>query len=149
QQTWRADASGAIEYCNQHLADYLGKSVEEFSGDGLFRVLHPEDEAIFRLAWREALETGGNFEVQVRVRDASGSYRWFLVRSIPQRNEDGTIARWYAIHIDVEEQHQAQLSLVDAHEKQARIAHTLGLAEMAASIAHELNQPLTAVITHA
>jgi PAS domain S-box-containing protein len=149
QQIWRADVSGSIEYCNHHLIEYLGKPLEEISGEGFFRTLHPEDEPIFRHAWQAALESGGNFEVQVRVRNAVETYRWFLVRSIPQRNEDGSIARWYGIHIDIEEQYQAQQNLANEHEKQARIAHTLSMAEMAASIAHELNQPLTAVMTHA
>jgi PAS domain S-box-containing protein len=149
QQIWRADASGSIEYCNQHLVDYLGIPAPEASGDDFFRILHPEDEPIFRHGWRAALAMGANFETEVRVRNRAGTYRWFLVRSIPQRTEDGKIARWYGIHIDIDEQHKAQQSLARAHEEQARIAHTLSMAEMAASIAHELNQPLTAVMTHA
>ena len=78
-----------------------------------------------------------------------GGYRWFLVRSIPQRSEDGRIARWYGIHIDIEQQHSAQQNLVQAQDDLARLQRSLSMAEMAASIAHELNQPLTAVVTHA
>ena len=59
------------------------------------------------------------------------------------------INRWYGIHIDIEEQRRAQQSLMLAQENLSRLTHTLGMAEMAASIAHELNQPLTAVVTHA
>ena len=62
---------------------------------------------------------------------------------------DGAVARWYGIHIDIEEQRRAQQSLADAQKEQSRISHLLSMAEMAASIAHELNQPLTAVVTHA
>ena len=83
------------------------------------------------------------------MRGADGVYRWFLVRSIPQRSEDGRIARWYGIHIDIEEQHRAQQNLIQAQEDLSRLARTMSMAEMAASIAHELNQPLTAVVTHA
>jgi C4-dicarboxylate-specific signal transduction histidine kinase len=83
------------------------------------------------------------------VRGADGIYRWFLARSIPQRSEDGEIARWYGIHIDIEQQHSAQQSLVQAQDDLTRLLRTLSMAEMAASIAHELNQPLTAVVTHA
>jgi len=149
QQIWRADASGKIEYCNQHLVDYLGIPAREACDDNFFRILHPEDESIFRHGWQAALVTGANFEIEARIRNRAGIFRWFLVRSIPQRTEDGKIARWYGIHIDIEEQHKAQQSLARAHEEQVRIAHTLSMAEMAASIAHELNQPLTAVMTHA
>jgi PAS domain S-box-containing protein len=149
QQIWRADAAGRIEYCNQHLIEYLGSQMEEQCGEAFFSALHPEDEALFRRGWRAALESGGKFEVEARVRGADSVYRWFLVRSIPQRAESGEIARWYGIHIDIEEQRRAQQNLAAAQDRFSQLTHTLGMAEMAASIAHELNQPLTAVVTHA
>jgi PAS domain S-box-containing protein len=149
QQIWRADASGRIEYCNQHLRDYIGPAINTLEGESFFDILHPEDAELFRQGWESALVVGGRFEVKVRVRGADDRYRWFLVRSIPQRSRDGQIERWYGIHIDIEEQHRAQQSLVVAQEDLSRLSHTLSMAEMAASIAHELNQPLTAVVTHA
>ncbi|MGC1461980.1 MAG: ATP-binding protein [Terracidiphilus sp.] len=149
QQLWRTDASGKIEYCNQHLCDYLGMRNEALKGEAFFSVLHPEDEPLFRAGWHEALQSGSRFEIEARVRDADSVYRWFLVRSIPQRSRDGQIARWYGIHIDIEQQRHAQQSLVQAQDDLARLMRSLSMAEMAASIAHELNQPLTAVVTHA
>jgi len=149
QQIWRADAAGRIEYCNQHLRNYVGERGTSLEGEFFFDVLHPEDAVLFRQGWESALVTGGRFEVKVRVRGSDDGYRWFLVRSIPQRSEDGAIARWYGIHIDIEEQHKAQQSLVIAQDDLSRLSRTLSMAEMAASIAHELNQPLTAVVTHA
>lgn len=149
QQIWRTDDAGRIEYCNRHLRDYLGREAESIKEEVLFDVIHPEDRPLFRLGWQKALAMGDRFEVEVRVRGADYIYRWFLVRSIPQRSEDGRIARWYGIHIDIEEQRRAQQSLSRAQEDLSRLSHTLSMAEMAASIAHELNQPLTAVVTHA
>ena len=149
QQIWRADAGGSIEYCNQHLRDYIGKPMEQLRGEAFFHALHPEDELLFRQAWQTALARGGQFEVEARVCGGDGVYHWFLVRSIPQRAEDGRIARWYGTHIDIEQQHRAQQKLALAQEELAQLSRTMSLAEMAASIAHELNQPLTAVVTHA
>lgn len=149
QQIWRADAKGNVEYCNGHLLSYLGQPTELLQGESFFNVFHALDEPIVRQAWRAALETRNNFEAEARVRSGGGSYRWFLVRAIPQLAGDGVVARWYGIHIDIEEQRQAQRSLAAAQEEQSRVSHLLSMAEMAASIAHELNQPLTAVVTHA
>ena len=149
QQIWRAFASGEIEYCNQHLRDYVGEDQSALVGESFFSILHPEDAVLFRQGWESALVAGGRFEVKVRVRAEDGTYRWFLVRSLPQRAEDGSIARWYGIHIDIEDQQQAQQNLASAQEDLSRLSRTLSMAEMAASIAHELNQPLTAVVTHA
>ena len=149
QQIWRADASGQVEYCNQHLLDYIGGSAETLRDGSFFSILHAEDASHFRQGWEAALAAGGRFEVEVRVRGADGGFRWFLVRGIPQRSQDSQITHWYGIHIDVEERHRTQQGLLSAHEDLSRFSRTTSLAEMAASIAHELNQPLTALATHA
>jgi PAS domain S-box len=149
QQIWRANASGHIEYCNQHLRVYIGKFADEALGAAFFGILHPEDEPLYRQEFEQALTTGSSFEVEARVRGADGKYRWFLARAIPQHTEEGEIARWYGIHIDIEAQRRAQQNLMDAQDNLARLSRVLSMAEMAASIAHELNQPLTAVVTHA
>lgn len=149
QQIWRADDEGRIEHCNQHLRDYTGRKMNDLAGEAFFRILHPEDAPLYLQGWQAALAMGNRFEEEARVRGADGVYRWFLARSIPQRSEDGRIARWYGIHIDIEEQYRAQQNLILAQEDLSRLSRTMSMAEMAASIAHELNQPLTAVVTHA
>lgn len=149
QQIWRANADGRIDYCNRHLCDYIGSSMEALLGEAVFDSIALEDEVLFRQGWSAAVASGSNFEAEVRIRGAAGLYRWFLVRSIAQRSEDGRIACWYGIHIDIEEQRRAQVKLVTAQADLSRLSRTLSMAEMAASIAHELNQPLTAVVTHA
>jgi len=149
QQLWRADAAGRIEYCNHHLCDYIGRIIETQGSESFFDVIHPEDRLLFLQGWQAALASGDKFEVEVRVRAANGIYRWFLVRSISQRSEEGEISCWYGIHIDIEQQHRAQQHLGQAQDELAHLQRSLSMAEMAASIAHELNQPLTAVVTHA
>jgi PAS domain S-box-containing protein len=149
QQIWRADGLGNVEYCNGHLLVYLGHPAALLLGEAFFKIFHRADEAPIRQTWRAAVESKNTFETEARIRGANGGYRWFLVRAFPQIDANGAVARWYGIHIDIEEQRRAQQSLVEAQEEQFRIAHLLSMAEMAASIAHELNQPLTAVVTHA
>jgi len=149
QQIWRADTSGRIEYCNRYLRDYVGASAESLLGESFLSILHEEDAPLFRQGWETALAAGGKFEAEARVRGGDGRYRWFLVRSLPHRSDDGQIARWYGIHVDIEERHSTQQRLLSAHEDLSRFSRTMSLAEMAASIAHELNQPLTALVSHA
>jgi PAS domain S-box-containing protein len=149
QQIWRADTSGCVDYCNQHLLDYTGGSAGSLQGESFFNILHADDLHGFSKEWEAALAAGGGFEAEARVQRADGAYRWFLIRGIPQRSQDGQIARWYGIHIDIEERHRTQQRILSAHEDLSRFSRTISLAEMAASIAHELNQPLTALVTHA
>jgi hypothetical protein len=149
QQMWSAGANGEIEYCNQYLIDYIGTPVEGLLSEAFFNFLHPVDERLFRQSWNFALVSGAEFEVEVRMLGADDAYRWFLIRSMPQLSVDGKITRWYGIHIDIEQQYRAQQGLIVAQEELSRLSRTLSLGELAASIAHELNQPLTAVATHA
>lgn len=148
QQIWRASATGQVEYCNRPLTEYLGELLEG-SGFTLASAIHPEDAGLFAECWEEARAAGSKFEVQARVRDGRGEFRWFLIRGNPQLKADGSIARWYGVHIDIEERHRAQEALLAAQESLAGLSRTMSLAEMAASIAHELNQPLTALVADA
>ena len=149
QQIWSADAKGTIEYCNRDLLAYIGKGMRELQGEAFFSIFHPEDASPFRESWESARTAVGNFEVQARIRGANGAYRWFLVRGLPQRAVDGKLLRWYGIHVDIENQQRAQHRLHVAQEFLSRTTRTTSMAEMAASIAHELNQPLTALATDA
>ena len=149
QQMWSATADGMMDYSNQHLVEALGAPLNGPLPEALPRILHPVDERLVRHAWNAALADEHPFEIEARIHMADGAYRWFLIRGMPQRSVDGKLARWFGIHIDIEQQHRAQQGLIEAHDELSRSARSLSLGEMAASIAHELNQPLTAVVTHA
>jgi PAS domain S-box-containing protein len=146
QQIWRTTASGSLEYCNRNLSEYLGKEAHEL-GDGVFAsILHPEDGPLFMQSWDAARESARPFEVQARVRNAEGGYRWFLIRANPQMGAKGEIVCWYGVHIDIEEQQRTHQALLISQEKLSGFSRVMTMAEMAASIAHELNQPLTALV---
>jgi PAS domain S-box-containing protein len=149
QQIWRANANGAIEYCNRDLIEFTGRSIEKLQGEELFAIFHASDLPIVRRTWNSARRTGTHFEVESRVRDAGGNYRWFLIRGIPQRTANGEVSSWYGVHIDIEERYRAEQALRVAQGDSARWLRTMSMAEMAASVAHELKQPLTALIAQA
>lgn len=149
QQIWRADSCGTIEYVNHNLREYLGVSEDQLLGDRLFQTLHVRDAFLVQDGWKRALETGTLFEVRARILNADAEYRWFLIRAFPQRSEDGTIIRWYGLHIDIENREREQQSLTARQERLSRLSRNLSMSEIAVSIAHELNQPMTALVSHA
>lgn len=149
QQIWTAKADGTVEYCNQHLLNFLGCSAEEMRERDFIFVLHPDDRDAFQETWAQAINSGMTFEGEWRIRGAHGQFRWFLVRSIPQVSTDGTIACWYGTHIDIEERRRAEQALLEAQLELSHISRTLSMGELTAFFAHELNQPLTAVLTNA
>jgi formate hydrogenlyase transcriptional activator len=61
--------------------------------------------------WREMLATGEAGEVEARLRRHDGSFRWFLFRGEPLRDETGTIVRWYGTSTDIEDLKQAEEKL--------------------------------------
>jgi PAS domain S-box-containing protein len=149
QQMWSADAEGRIEYCNQDLIRYIGRPASGPLAEAFAGILHSVDERIFRQICRSALAEGRAFEVDARIQGADDVYRWFLIRSIPQHSTDGKVTHWHGIHIDIEQKYQVQQGLTIERGELSRLSRTLSLGELAVSIAHELNQPLTAVVTHA
>jgi len=149
QQIWRANANGEIEYCNPDLIEFTGRSIDALRGKELFATFHISDLPIFRQSWNAARLAGTDFEVESRVRDAAGNYRWFLIRGIPQHTANGEVSCWYGVHIDIEGRYRAEQALRVAQGDSARWSRTLSMAEMAASIAHEIKQPLTALIAQA
>ncbi|HEV2618697.1 MAG TPA: ATP-binding protein, partial [Acidobacteriaceae bacterium] len=149
QQIWSAGADGEIDYCNNHLLEYAGCKIDDLESEGFYRILHPEDRESFRSAWDESRAAGDTLEGEWRVLGADGNYLWFLIRSLPQRSANGEIERWYGTHIITEERRRAEQALIQAQSELSNLSHRLGMGELAASIAHELNQPLTAVVTNA
>jgi PAS domain S-box-containing protein len=96
-------------YANRILLEYLGLTLEEWrqrSGRGEF--LHPDDFERVTGHSDRALSSGSGFELEMRLRKSDGSYRWFLVRYNPLRDEQGQITRWYVAGTDIEERKRAE-----------------------------------------
>jgi C4-dicarboxylate-specific signal transduction histidine kinase len=110
------------------------------------RAFHPEDRA--EEEWRAAFAAGQPFEREARLRRADGAYRWFLLRAAPLRDEQGNVVKWYGTTTDIEDRRRAEEALQEARDRLAHITRTQAMGELAAAIAHEVNQPLTAIVTN-
>jgi PAS domain S-box-containing protein len=130
--------------------EYTGLSAEGTAGSGWKDVLHPEDLERHLEKWRMFSASGEPFEDEARFRRAAdGEYRWFLVRAAPVHDEAGHLVKWYGVLADIEDRKRAAEEL---REMQAELAHANRVATMGqltASIAHEVNQPITAVVVNA
>ena len=119
---WFTTPSGGLTFVNQRSADYLGLPIDhplrfgtsaDAAWDSHVPLLHPEDQEETRKVWSDCLRTGRAGEVTFRVRDSHANYRWFLSRTEPVRESDGTITGWIGINFDIEERKQAELSLAE------------------------------------
>ncbi len=108
QLVWANDAAGNAVHVNRRWIEYTGVSFDDSLGRGWVRVLHPDDMAAMEEGWREALVTGTfRTERAYRMRRHDGAYRWFVVRAVAVRDENGAILRWYGTNTDVDDQYRA------------------------------------------
>src|SRR5580692_3391318 len=101
---------GYLDYFNRSWREYTGKSLEELCGWRWTDSIHPEDVAGIIQKWQTSLESGEPFEAEARVRRGDGSYRAFLHRKAPLRDEHGTIVKWFGSSIDIEDRKRAENS---------------------------------------
>jgi PAS domain S-box-containing protein len=144
---WSFRIDGTLGYGNQRLIDYAGVTTEERQQGG-WAALHPDDVERVRAAWREAWSKGAPYEQEQRVRGRDGRYRRFLCRGVPVPDERGQVSEWFGTDTDIEDLRQAEEALRAVQAELAHMARVTTMGELAASIAHEVNQPLTAVITN-
>ncbi|HXO01560.1 MAG TPA: ATP-binding protein [Stellaceae bacterium] len=151
---WSNFPDGSAEFLNQRFRDYSGLTAETGQGSAWMSILHPEDRTAED--WHAALASGEPFEKEARLRSAEGAYRRFLLRFVPLRDRSGAIVKWYATSTDIEDLKRAEEELRQREaylrEAQAELAHVNRVTtagQLAASIAHEVAQPVAASVTNA
>jgi len=149
---WTALPDGSVDFVNHHWQEYTGLSAERTVGSGWQAAVHPADLKLHLEKWRASLASGEPFENEVRYRRAAdGQYRWFLARAVPLRDR-GKILKWYGISTDIEDRKRAEEEREKLRQLEDHLAHinrVSMLGEMAASLAHEIKQPIAAAMTSA
>lgn len=108
-----ARPDGYLDYFNRGWLDFLGKSLEDVCGWRWTNSVHPEDVATLVQKWHAALASGEPFEIEARVRRADGSYRAFLHRKLPLRDEHGNIVKWFGSSLDIEDRKCAEQRIAE------------------------------------
>ena len=146
---WCAAPDGELTYMNQRILEYLGASLENLQEGGWAAFLHPDDRAAVIEGWARAVAHADTYETQSRLRRADGTYRWVHVVSQLGRDHSGHPTRWYGLLIDIHDRKNAEDALHVARAELTFVSRLTTLNALTASIAHELNQPLTGVMTNA
>ena len=144
---WSFRPDGSCGYWNQRLIDYTGLTEEEL-GSGGWPALHPDDVARVKSAWEKARTHGTAYEMEQRMRGRDGRYRRFMCRAQASRDAQGRPIEWFGTNTDVEERRQAEEALHKAQVDLAHLTRVTTMGELAASIAHEMNQPLGAIVNN-
>jgi PAS domain S-box-containing protein len=144
-----ARPDGYLAFLSQTYLDYLGVSAEQVSRLRWDYAVHPDDVNSLVRMRQSASTSHAVGEAEARLRRFDGSYRWFLCRNIPLRDESGAVIKWFGVNIDIEDRKRADEELRIAQAKLSQIGRILTMSQLTASIAHEVNQPLSGIITNA
>jgi len=138
---------GSVIYVNERWSD-MGWSMEKLRATKWGELVHPDDQASDGEKVRRFRAAGKPYEIMTRLKSASGEYRRTFLRSAPLHDENGKIIRWYGVASDIEDSRRIEDALHRAQAELSHMARITTLGELTASIAHEVNQPLAAVVTN-
>ena len=124
---------GEVEFVNRQLLEYFGIAEDEVKRWTTGSVVHPDDLPEVIAKWTHAVKEGQDYTHENRLRRADGVYRWFHARTIPRRNEEGLILRWYSLLTDIEELkrlkdrlHEENLALREQIEREFMFEEIVG-----------------------
>jgi PAS domain S-box-containing protein len=127
QFAWMADETGSIFWYNKRWFDYTGTTLDEMKGWGWRKVHHPDhvDRVVEKIS--RCFATGEVWEDTFPLRGRDGTYRWFLSRAMPIRDETGKVVRWFGTNTDItqhleESERNTQLATIVATSPDAIIS---------------------------
>lgn len=153
---WTMSPDGLPTFINRDLAAWIGIPREEIERRPreelaalVCTALHPEDldDALGRIT--QALASGEKVELRYRHQRLDGRYRSVEVKLAPLLDAKGAIVRWYGVARDIDQELQDQRTLEITRERLQRASQLVSLSALSASIAHEVNQPLAAIMVNA
>src|SRR5215470_6792962 len=108
---WTARPDGYCDFLNQVWLEYAGMTAEQAQGWGWAEAIHPDDREQLVEVWQSSLASGIPVDTEARIRCFDSSYRWFLIRGNPLRDQSGKILKWYGTCIDIEDRKQREEAL--------------------------------------
>ena len=123
------DMNGVPFYFNQAWRDFTGLSNDQMMQREWQEALHPDDLPLLTEKWQHSIETGEDYELEYRVKDREGNYRWHLVRGLPVKDEAGKVRMWITSSTDIQ-----RLKEEDTRKK-----------DFLRMVSHELKTPMTSI----
>lgn len=142
---WTADPLGRFIEPQEQWENYTGHSFEEHKDFGWIKAVHPDDGPSILQNWTAAVAKGSTLTSEGRLwHAATQDYRYFNVRAVPIKDQQGRIKEWVGTVSDVHDRKVAEIELKKAKEEAER-ANKLKSAFLA-NMSHEIRTPLGAIL---
>jgi diguanylate cyclase (GGDEF)-like protein/PAS domain S-box-containing protein len=135
QLAWMADEKGDIFWYNDRWFEYTGTTMEEMAGWGWQKVHDPAHVQAVVDKINHCFKTGVIWEDTFPLRGKDGSYRMFLSRAVPIRDQHGTILRWFGTNTDITDMQAAENELFEEKERAQVTLNSIGDAVVCADLA--------------
>ena len=114
-------AEGSVEFVNQAVQQYFGRTLQDLKDWTITDTVHPDDLPSVVDAWSRSFESGEPYYMDHRCRRFDGEYRWFHAAGLPLRDDAGRIFRWYVLLTDIQERKAAEEKLREDENELSRI----------------------------
>jgi PAS domain S-box-containing protein len=118
---WLSDADGSCTFLSRSWHERTGQAPDQSLGWGWLDAIHPDDRDRVAEAFAKARAEGLSYQVEYRLMNKLGGYRWMLDSAAPRLAEDGTLLGYIGSVVDNEERKAAELAL-EHSERRSRIA---------------------------
>jgi PAS domain S-box-containing protein len=130
--------------------DMFGVSADaEITIDTFYRALHPDDAERVKQTWRQALELRLPYQIEFRTQRTDGTIRWVDARGRGYCDEAGKPLWMSGVLFDITDRKEAEHQAQQNRDELNHVSRVAAMGELAASIAHELNQPLSGITSNA
>ena len=117
--------AGQVELFSREVLDYFGKTPEELQHWSMIDGVHPDDLPRVVAAFNESVATGQPYSIDHRCRRGDGIYRWFHIRALASRDEEGKVAGWFVVLTDIDDMKRAEEALRADIEQRKRVEDAL------------------------
>jgi PAS domain S-box-containing protein len=146
---WMAGTDKLCNFFNQGWLDFTGRRLEQELGNGWIEGIHPDDLAACLKTYTECFEARRSFSMEYRLRRHDGEYRWLSDHGVPRYDSDRNFLGYIGSCVDLTERKLAEAEALRQRAELTHVARLSTMGALASSLAHELNQPLSAILSNA